>query len=67
MFYSLTDYACIGLLVYISIFNSNLENIDILFAIDGTGRDIFKAVMSKKRFLIVLNALRFDNPDDIRG
>lgn len=32
-----------------------------LFATDGTGRPIFRASMSKKRFLVLLVALRFDD------
>ncbi|KAJ8932400.1 hypothetical protein NQ318_011851 [Aromia moschata] len=42
------------------VFNSNHENIKTLF----TGRDIFRAVMSEKRFATLLSALRFDNPED---
>lgn len=53
--------AFLGLLIFTSIFNSNHEHIDCLFATDGSGRDIFRAVMSKKRFAILLSALRFDN------
>lgn len=55
--------AFLGLLVFTSIFNSNHENIDTIFATDGTGRDIFRAVMSKNRFAFLLSALRFDNPE----
>ncbi|KAJ8931129.1 hypothetical protein NQ314_016010 [Rhamnusium bicolor] len=46
------------------IFNSNHEHIDTLFATDGSGQDIFRAVMSAKRFAILLSALRFDNRVD---
>ncbi|KAJ8945552.1 hypothetical protein NQ318_020398 [Aromia moschata] len=35
---------------------------DTIFATDGTGRDIFRAVMSKNRFSVLLSALRFDDP-----
>lgn len=56
--------AFLGLLVYTSVFNSNHENIDRLFATDGTGREIFRSDMSKKRFAILLASIRFDNPDD---
>lgn len=35
-----------------------------LFATDGTGRDIFRAVLSKKRFAVLLAAIRFDNRED---
>lgn len=45
--------ACLGLLIYTAISNSSLENIDGLFAIYGTGREIFRLVMSKKRFAVL--------------
>ncbi|KAL3265577.1 hypothetical protein HHI36_009782, partial [Cryptolaemus montrouzieri] len=32
-----------------------------IFALDGIGRDIFRAVMSQERFIILLTALRFDD------
>nr|CAH7717457.1 unnamed protein product [Callosobruchus chinensis] len=54
----------LGLLVYSAIFKSSHESIDCLFATDGTGREIFRAVMSKKRFAIILLAIRFDDTDD---
>ncbi|KAJ8927329.1 hypothetical protein NQ314_020220 [Rhamnusium bicolor] len=53
-----------GLLIFTSVFNSNHENIETLFATDGSGREIFRAVMSAKRFPILLSALRFDNRVD---
>ncbi|KAG5887411.1 hypothetical protein JTB14_024610 [Gonioctena quinquepunctata] len=56
--------AFFGLLIYTSVFNSSHENIKTLFSTDGNGIDIFRAVMSKKRFAIILSALRFDNPED---
>lgn len=56
--------AFIGLLVYTSVFKSNTENIETLFSTDGTGRDIFRAVMNQKRFAFILLCLRFDNPED---
>lgn len=52
--------ALIGLLFYTSVFQSNHENSDFIFATDGTGRDIFRCVMSNNRFLVLLNCLRFD-------
>lgn len=54
----------LGVLLYTSIFKSNHEDIRSLFATDGTGREVFRAVMSEKRFLTLLVAMRFDNPDD---
>lgn len=56
--------ALLGLLVYTEVFKSGNENIDLLFATDGTGRDIFRCTMSKRRFEFLLCCLRFDNPDD---
>lgn len=53
--------ALFGLLFYTSVFKSNRENINILFATDGTGREIFRSVLSKNRFLNLLTALRFDD------
>ncbi|KAJ8968992.1 hypothetical protein NQ314_001980 [Rhamnusium bicolor] len=56
--------AFLGLLIFTSVFNSNHENIETLFATNGSGRDIFRAVMGAKRFAIILSALRFDNRVD---
>ena len=56
--------AFIGLLVFTAVFKSGNETVDNLFATDGTGRDIFRCTMSKKRFLFILAAIRFDNPDN---
>ena len=55
--------AFIGLLLYTAIFKSNNEDVRSIFARDGTGRDIFRTVMSVERFSILLVALRFDNPE----
>ncbi|CAI6375449.1 unnamed protein product [Macrosiphum euphorbiae] len=52
-----------GLLFYSAVFKSNHENANTLFATDGTGREIFRLVMSKKRFLFLISCLRFDNSD----
>lgn len=54
--------AFIGLLFYTAVFKSNHEKIERIFTIDGTGREIFRCVMSKNRFATLLVALRFDNP-----
>ncbi|XP_017779488.1 PREDICTED: uncharacterized protein LOC108564841 [Nicrophorus vespilloides] len=56
--------AFLGLLLYSGVFRSNHENISALFATDGTGRDIFRAVLSAKRFQVLLLCLRFDNCED---
>lgn len=58
--------ALIGFLLFTAIFKSNRENVDALFATDGTGREIFRLIMSKKRFLTLLAVLRFDNPETRR-
>ncbi|CAH2098251.1 unnamed protein product [Euphydryas editha] len=49
--------AFIGLLGYTAVFKSNHENADYIFATDGTGREIFRAVMSKNRFLNLLRCM----------
>lgn len=53
--------AFIGLLYLSGIMKSNHENVEGLFANNGTGRDIFRATMSVQRFLFILSCLRFDN------
>lgn len=53
--------AFIGLLIYSAAFKSNDEDINSLFSTDGTGRDIFRGVMSKERFAMILICLRFDD------
>jgi hypothetical protein len=53
--------AFLGLLIYSSVFKSNHENVNYIFATDGSGREIFKCVMSRNRFLMLLNCLRFDD------
>lgn len=65
--YSLKDIdllemkAFLGLLIYTEVFKSGNENVDCLFATDGTGRDVFRCTMSKRRFETFLACLRFDN------
>ncbi|CAK1598011.1 unnamed protein product [Parnassius mnemosyne] len=54
----------LSLLLYSAAFKSNHESVLSLFATDGTGRPIFRVSMSKKRFLILLLVLRFDNFTD---
>lgn len=56
--------AFIGLLMYTAVFKSNHEDADFIFATDGTGREVFRCVMSKNRFLSLLHCLRFDNATD---
>lgn len=55
--------AFIGLLLYTAAFKSHDENIESIFATDGTGREIFRAAMAKTRFVYLLKILRFDNPE----
>nr|CAH7763977.1 unnamed protein product [Callosobruchus chinensis] len=55
--------AFFGLLLYSAAFKSNHEHLDAIFATDGTGRDIFRCVMSKNRFASLLANLRFDDPE----
>lgn len=56
--------ALFGLLYYTSVFKSNHESTDLIFATDGSGREIFRCVTSQKRFLMLLTCLRFDNAND---
>ena len=53
--------AFLGLLFYTSIFKSNHENTKCIFATDGSGREMFRCVMSQFRFLTLLNYIRFDD------
>ncbi|UYV79909.1 hypothetical protein LAZ67_18001024 [Cordylochernes scorpioides] len=50
-----------GLLYLAGVYKSGHENVESLFASDGTGRDIFRSVMSVKRFPFLLLCIRFDN------
>ncbi|RZF45385.1 hypothetical protein LSTR_LSTR002828 [Laodelphax striatellus] len=54
--------AFLGLLFYSAIFKSNRADYKSLYATDGSGRDIFRCVISKSRFGVLLNCLRFDDP-----
>ena len=56
--------ALIGLLYLCGVFKSGNEDAKGLWSTDGTGRDIFRATMSLKRFLFLLIALRFDDPKE---
>jgi hypothetical protein len=56
--------AFLGMLMYSAVFKSNHENLEALFATDGSGRDIFRCIMSLKRVLVILACLRFDNALD---
>jgi len=52
--------AFIGLLYLSGVMKSNHENVQGLFANDGTGRDVFRATMNFQRFLFIMSCLRFD-------
>lgn len=54
--------AFLGLLLYTQIFKSSHEDLNSLFAKDGTGRNIFRVTMSAYRFSTILLCLRFDDP-----
>lgn len=53
--------AFIGLLYYSSVFKCNASDLNTVFATDGTGREIFRCVMSMYRFSCLVNCLRFDD------
>lgn len=55
--------AFLGLLLLAGVFKSGHEDVESLWATDGTGRDVFRVTMSLKRFLFLLSALRFDDVD----
>lgn len=55
--------AFLGLLILTGIFKSNHEDVRSLFAKDGTGRNICRAVMSEERFLFLLSTIRFDDQE----
>lgn len=54
--------ALIGIFMLTSIYKSNHENVLSLFSTKATGRPIFRAIMSGKRFEILIICLRFDDP-----
>ncbi|KAJ8889972.1 hypothetical protein PR048_009477 [Dryococelus australis] len=43
---------------------SGNEDVTLLFANDGTGRDVYRATMCLKRYLFLLSVMRFDNALD---
>ncbi|KAJ8880979.1 hypothetical protein PR048_017452 [Dryococelus australis] len=53
--------AFLGLLIYTSVFKSKNENVNTIFATDGTGREMFRLVMSAKRFHVLLVCLTFND------
>jgi hypothetical protein len=62
MYLDLQEFeAFLGMLMYSAVFKSNHEDVD---GTDGSGRDIFRCIMSLKRVLVILACLRFDNALD---
>ncbi|XP_054729254.1 piggyBac transposable element-derived protein 4-like [Anastrepha obliqua] len=53
--------ALIGMLYYTAIFKENHTHYTCWYSTDGTGREIYRCIMSKNRFEILLNCLRFDD------
>lgn len=53
--------AVMGLLYYGAVFKSNTEDLRSVYATDGSGREIFRFVMSHKRLEVILYCLRFDD------
>ncbi|UYV75497.1 ACAD8 [Cordylochernes scorpioides] len=53
--------ALIGLTLLAGVGKGGSESTKSLFARDGTGRNIFGAGMNERRFVFLLNVLRFDN------
>lgn len=51
--------AFLAILYYSAVFKSNDEDLQEMFATDGTGRDIFRCSMSLKRVYVLLACLRF--------
>ncbi|XP_066253023.1 piggyBac transposable element-derived protein 4-like [Euwallacea similis] len=52
--------AALGLLYLAGVFRSSRQNLEDLWANDGTGVDIFRSTMPLKRFQILVACLRFD-------
>lgn len=55
--------AFIGLLFYTAIFKENHEHYTSWYSTDGTGREIYRCIMSKNRLEVLLNTIRFDDAD----
>ncbi|KAJ4451676.1 hypothetical protein ANN_03146 [Periplaneta americana] len=53
--------ALFGFLYYTAVFKSNHESLESMFATDGTGRDIFRAILPVRRTYISIYSLRFDD------
>ncbi|XP_060803393.1 piggyBac transposable element-derived protein 4-like [Amyelois transitella] len=55
--------AFIGLLFYTAIFKENHEHYTSWYSSDGTGREIFRCILSKNRLEVLLNTIRFDDAE----
>lgn len=53
--------ALIGLLILAGVYRAGRENLEDLWATDGTGIEIFRLTMTRNRFTFLLNNLRFDD------
>ena len=53
--------ALIGLLYLAGVYKSGRQNLDDLWAQDGTGVDLFHTTMSLRRFKFLLQCIRFDD------
>nr|CAH7714509.1 unnamed protein product [Callosobruchus chinensis] len=57
-------YALMGLLAFTSVFKSDNENLDTLFATNGSGRELIRCIMSKERCAFLLTCLMMiDDPE----
>ncbi|KAJ8892765.1 hypothetical protein PR048_005346 [Dryococelus australis] len=54
----------LGIFMFSSVFKPNRENLQVLFATDGTGQDIFSCTISLKRIYVILLFIHFDNLSD---
>lgn len=55
--------AFIGLLFYTAIFKENHTHYTSWYSTDGTGREIYKCIMSKNRLEVLMNIIRFDDAE----
>lgn len=53
--------AFIGLLYFAGLYKSNRQNLDDLWSSDGMGVELFRLVMSERRFRFLIRCLRFDD------
>lgn len=53
--------AFLGLLYLVGYFKSNRQNLKNLWRSDGTGVEMFRTVITLKRFQFILNCIRIDD------